>query len=204
MIIQYFTRWFNRRSPLKASPYRSIKRSCRMFTSVYVLSLIIVFFVWLVRLNRCCLSSSSTIVSLTTTPARFQYELPFAIHSLLSQSELPEEIHIYIPSINDQSNLSMRQLKHGLQRLDKSNQIAARFDQLVRIHYTSQDYGPATKFLPVIEEHHAKGRHLQAIIICDDDQYYHSQTVSTLNMYADKYETSIVGLRGWRGNEILR
>ena len=82
--------------------------------------------------------------------------------------------------------------------------LITRFDQLVRLRLEQEDLGPATKFIPIVREYHAKNdtrAATQAIMICDDDQYYHPQTVSTLTMYAEKHQDSIVGLRGWRGED---
>jgi hypothetical protein len=145
---------------------------------------------------------------LTTTPSRFQYELPFAIHSLLSQTKLPKEIRIYLSptvAIINQKNLTLDHLKMYINYLDSSIILGKLFDKLVRIQLEEEDYGPATKFLPIIKEFHLLTTSIsksQAIMICDDDHYYHPQTVATLIKYSDKYKNSIVGLRGWRSKNI--
>ena len=79
--------------------------------------------------------------------------------------------------------------------------IGRLFDRLVQIRWEEQDYGPATKFLPIIKEFHSmRSNHSQsqAIMICDDDHYYHPYTIDTLERYSNQYQNSIVGLRGWR------
>ena len=143
--------------------------------------------------------SSLVIISLTSTPVRFHYELPFAIHSLLSQTQLPKQIRIYLSPtsvIIQQQNLTLSHLKRYIQHLDSSETIARLFDKLVQIRLEEEDYGPATKFLPIIKEFYMKS---QLIMICDDDQYYHQYTLATLYKYSIKYRNSIIGLRGWRG-----
>jgi len=145
--------------------------------------------------------SSNTIISLTSTPSRFHYELPFTIHSLLSQTQLPKQIRIYLSptsAIINQENLTLKHLKISIQRLDSSKIIARLFDRLVEIRLEQEDYGPATKFLPIIKEFSSKS---QAIMICDDDQYYHPYTLGTLNEYANQFPNSIIGFRGWRGKK---
>jgi hypothetical protein len=97
---------------------------------------------------------------------------------------------------------TLSHLKIYLQRLDRSTTIDRLFDRLVQIRLEPEDYGPATKFLPIIKEFHAKTSNQsqsQLIMICDDDHYYHPYTLATLDKYSNKYHNSIVGLRGWRG-----
>ena len=136
---------------------------------------------------------------MTSTPERFRYELPFAIHSLLSQTRLPKQIRIYLSPtavIIRHRNLTLKHLKAHIKRLDSSKTIDKLFDKLVKIRLEQADYGPATKYLPIIKEFQSKS---QAIMVCDDDQYYHPYTLSTLIKYSTEYEKSIIGLRGWRG-----
>ena len=75
---------------------------------------------------------------------------------------------------------------------------------MIQIQLEGEDYGPATKFLPIIKEFHStkiNKTKSQLIMICDDDYYYHPHTVFTLNAYSVKYPNSIVGLRGWRSKK---
>ena len=95
-----------------------------------------------------------------------------------------------------QRNLTLKHLKTHIKSLDSSKTIEKLFDKLVKIQFEQEDYGPATKFLPIIKEFESK---TQPIMICDDDQYYHPYTLSALIEYSTKYKNSIVGLRGWRG-----
>lgn len=164
--------------------------------------LLVVVSIVIYQSNRCCAGSSDMIVSLTSTSERFHYELPFAVHSLLSQTVLPDKILIHLAP-NSTDNLTRAHLRAAMQRLDASTALISRFDRRVQIRFEQEDLGPATKFIPIIKEYHANGgtkTQSQAIMICDDDHYYHPRTVATLTMFADKYRDGIVGLRGWRGN----
>ena len=203
--LRYF---FTRSSPLKPSASRICRRRLPtlIFNTVGVsIILFIVDLLWILSSNRCCSSVSNTIVSLTSTPARFHYELPFAVHSLLSQTRLPAQIRIYLSpasAIIAQENLNLTRLRTSLQRLDSSFRLLSSFDERVRILLESQDYGPATKFIPIIKEFHGTKSRNATIMICDDDQYYHPHTLATLDAYAERQPNSIVGLRGWRSKQL--
>lgn len=183
---------------------------CRYFAIGLLLLLLTSFAVLLyystllVQLNYCCSDLSDVIVSLTTTPARFHYELPIAVHSLLTQSVLPREIRIYLSpaaSVAKQKNVTVDHLRTSLTHIDGSGAIKALFDKLVQIRWEEEDYGPATKFLPIIKEFHSASASLsktQAIIVCDDDHYYHPQMIATLVTHSNRNPRSLIGLRGWR------
>ncbi|CAF3711648.1 unnamed protein product [Rotaria sp. Silwood1] len=165
----------------------------------FIFSISLYYTIFIFQSNSFELHSSNIIISLTSTPERFHYELPFVIHSLLSQTQLPKQIRIYLsstPVIIRQKNLTLRHLKTYIKRLDSSKITEKLFDKLVQIRWEEEDYGPTMKFLPIIKEFQSKS---QAIMICDDDQYYHPYTLATLNKYSTKYENSIIGFRGWRG-----
>lgn len=201
-MIDNFLRSFHRRLPLKPSRWRRVTRLFTICLFIFTcVSFLIPFTysVFIFQSNYFESDSSDTIISLTSTPSRFHSELPYAIHSLLSQIQLPKQIRIYLSPtsvIINQKNLTLEHLKISIQRLDSSNLIDKLFDRLVDIRLEQEDYGPATKFLPIIKEFHSKS---QAIMICDDDHYYHPYTLSTLNEYAKQLPHSILGFRGWRG-----
>ena len=56
------------------------------FIASFLFASILIFFFYAVFVYHCCSRSSETIVSLTTTPKRFTYELPIAVYSLLGQN----------------------------------------------------------------------------------------------------------------------
>jgi hypothetical protein len=137
---------------------------------------------------------------LTSVPVRFSHELPLTIHSLLSQTQLPEEIRLHI-TIN-KHNFTLSHLKANIKRFDNSIFIDKLFDKLVRIRFEKSDYGTATKFIPILKEFHSmtttNDTSSQPIVVCDDDHYYHPHTLATLDQYSHEFKNSIVGLRGWR------
>lgn len=200
--IESFLYSFNSRSPLKRSRRRflpCICTSCLVLVTLTPFILSILYSFVILQPNDVESPRTDTIISLTSIPARFHYELPYAIHSLLSQTELPKQIRVYLSptaSITSNANLSLTHLKNYVQYLDSSDNIAQLFDRLVQIHLEEEDFGPATKFLPIIREFASQS---QAIMICDDDQYYHPYTLATLNQYSRQYPNSIIGFRGWRG-----
>lgn len=192
----------NRRSPLKRSRWRSLYHLCIFIIFLLTLMpfLISIFYsMFLLQPNFFDSHVVDVIISLTTTPARFHYELPLAIHSLLCQTELPKQIRIYLSPasvIKQQPNMTLAQLRSYVQNLDSSEIIMKLFNDLVDIWLEEEDLGPATKFLPIIKEFKGKS---QRILICDDDQYYHPYTLATLYRYSARYPKSILGFRGWRG-----
>ncbi|UJR09170.1 hypothetical protein I4U23_013418 [Adineta vaga] len=211
ILVRYF-RSVRRRSFIKIFRQYS---ACRSIAIVIILllflSLFLFFFyaILIFHFNYCCYNPSDVIISLTTTPKRFPYELPITIHSLLTQTILPKEIRIYLsPTTNviKQTNLTLDYLKKYIKQIDRSSVIGKLFDKLVQLRMEEEDYGPATKFLPVIKEFHLLSINIpqsQPIMICDDDHYYHPHTISTLIQYSTQYKNSIIGLRGWRIREDL-
>jgi hypothetical protein len=212
-IQRFLVQWYYRRRRLKLHRWYLLPLMiilCFFIVFLQLILLAIIYSVLIYRSNQCCFNSSNIIISLTSTTARFHYELPLAIHSLLSQTQLPKQIRLYLSPTSafiKQKNLTLIHLKTYIQRLDSSKTIARLFDKLVEIRLEQEDYGPATKFLPIIKEFHSKKTNesnSQAIMICDDDHYYHPHTVTTLMEYSNKYQNSIVGLRGWRSKNRAR
>jgi hypothetical protein len=208
MIFKYLPQYSKRRLLFKTYRWHFIPVLSILFCFILFLQLslfAIIYSIFIYHSTQCCIRSTGVIISLTSTPKRFCYELPFAIHSLLSQTQLPKQIRVYLSptsAIIKQQNLTLPHLKTYLQHLDSSTTIARLFDKIVQIRLEPEDYGPATKFLPIIKEFHLKTSNKsksQPIMICDDDQYYHPYTLATLDKYSNKYHNSIVGLRGWRG-----
>ena len=196
---------------LRSARWYSLRRLPAMAIFLFLIVSVFLLFYYAILvfyLNYCCYHSSNLIVSLTTTPTRFHYELPLTIHSLLTQTRLPREIRIYLSPtmiVSKQKNLTLKELKVLVRAVSSLGVIDRLFDQLVQIRWEEQDYGPATKFLPIIKEFHSRSGNLsqsQTIMICDDDHYYHPHTIATLETYSNNYRSSIVGLRGWRSKEI--
>ena len=203
-MIRCFSRSLHRGSRCKTKRWYSAQHSVTGAIALCILLSLFSLFFYSVLIYHCCTRTSDVIVSLTTTTNRFQYELPLTVHSLLSQTVLPKEIRIYLSPaklIINQTNVTLAYLKRSLARLDSSATVATLFDRLVKIQFEQEDYGPATKFLPILREFHGVATsqaQSQLIMVCDDDHYYHPHTIGTLYDYASDYKTSIIGLRGWR------
>ena len=201
---KFFSRSLNRGLHCRTKRWYSVQRLVAVAIVLGTFLSLSVLFFYSVLIYHCCTRTSDVIVSLTTTSNRFQYELPLTVHSLLSQTVLPKEIRIYLSSAKlmiNQTNVTIAYLKRSLVRLDSSTAVVTLFDRLVKIQLEEEDYGPATKFLPILREFHGMATsqaQSQLIMVCDDDHYYHPHTIGTLYDYASDYKTSIIGLRGWR------
>lgn len=89
-------------------------------------------------------ANAGAIVSLASSLARFNLELPITLHSLLQQSIAPKQIHLYLPL--DEKEQIQKQL-HDKPANDQL--LEAVNNPLVKLLYV-EDLGPATKFIPVI------------------------------------------------------
>src|SRR5213079_2125736 len=99
------------------------------------------------------------IVSLSTVPDRINNLTP-TIRSLLKQTHPPDEIVLAIPefSIRGQRPYVVPEYLLRLPR--------------VRILRCGKDWGPATKFIPAVQEDLAGGRGSSLIMVVDDDRVY--------------------------------
>lgn len=169
---------------------------------LFFISLSLVVVVFLLYQIFFSVRTSILIVSLTTTPKRFQFELPLTIRSLLSQTLLPKEIRIYVSSVFNRTNLTFVDLRSKI----SSKKLQILFDEIVRLIYVENDDGPATKFLPILREFHSNRKDFsqnQPIVICDDDHIYQTNLLSTLDRYSKVYPNEILGFRGWRSETNL-
>ncbi|KAJ3295342.1 hypothetical protein HDU79_009396 [Rhizoclosmatium sp. JEL0117] len=127
------------------------------------------------------------LISLTSTAARLNYELPLTVSSLIAQKSLPSPvaIHIYIPHADLQAFANF---------LTAQPTSALSHPSVTII--PSLDYGPATKFIPAILDTNHRG----PIIVCDDDHIYGSTVLRDLHNHYRKDPSKAYGLRGWRIN----
>ena len=139
------------------------------------------------------------IASLTTVPDRINNLGP-TIQSLLKQTRPPDEIVLIIPEF------SIRQQRpyvvpENLLRLPR-----------VRILHCGKDWGPATKFIPAIQEERAAGRTSSLIMIIDDDRIYPRNAVETYLYYSKRLPDAALCFRGaamprsldWRDARMIR
>lgn len=101
------------------------------------------------------------IVSLTSVPKRISQIKPTLV-SLLKQSVPPHEIQINLGQ-DFFSGIEIPDFFKGL--------------EIVKIHWTKKDLGPATKYVPTLERYKNTN---QLIIIVDDDMYYSPHLIEDL------------------------
>src|SRR5438067_400209 len=111
------------------------------------------------------------IASLTTVPGRINNLRP-TIRSLLKQTRPPDEIVLAIPEF------SIRE-----ERPYVVPEYLLHFPRL-RILRSQRDWGPATKFIPIIREELAGGRRDTVIMVVDDDRVYPRDALETYLHYS--------------------
>jgi hypothetical protein len=123
------------------------------------------------------------IASLTTLPDRIQNLEP-TIRCLLNQTRPPDEIVLTVPEY------SVRQ-----ERPYSVPKYLSQFPTL-RILRSTTDWGPATKFIPVIQEELAGGRSDTLIMVLDDDRIYPRDALETYLHYHSELPNAALCFRG--------
>jgi hypothetical protein len=123
------------------------------------------------------------IASLSTVPGRIN-NLRATIRSLLKQTRPPDEIILAIPefSIREERSYVVPEYLSRLPRL--------------RILYSQKDWGPATKFIPVVREELAAGREDTLIMVVDDDRVYPRDALETYLHYNQQLPAAALCFRG--------
>src|SRR5207253_9757041 len=142
-----------------------------------------------VRFIRETLASGRTsdgcrvIASLSTVPARIGNLGP-TVRSLLRQTRPPDEIVLAVPefSIREERPYVVPEYLLRLHRL-----------RILRCH---KDWGPATKFIPVIREELATGRGDTLIMVVDDDRVYPRDALETYLHYNQQLPGAALCFRG--------
>lgn len=139
------------------------------------------------------------IASLTTVPDRINNLRP-TIRSLLKQTRPPDEIVLIIPefSIREERRYVVPEYLLRLPR--------------VRILHCAKDWGPATKFIPVVQEELAAGRGTTLIMVVDDDRIYPRDALETYLHYNEQLPEAALCFRGaamprsldWRDARMIR
>jgi len=158
-----------------------------------------------VRFIRETLASSGkpdcrrVIASLSTVPDRINNLRP-AIRSLLKQTRPPDEIVLSIPefSIREQQPYAVPEYVSRLPRL--------------RVLHCRRDWGPATKFIPIVREELAEGRGNTLIMVVDDDRIYPRDALETYLHYNEQLPDAALCFRGaamppnldWRNAKMIR
>ncbi|MEY2538118.1 MAG: hypothetical protein QOG67_1858 [Verrucomicrobiota bacterium] len=142
---------------------------------------------------------SRVIASFSTLPDRIANLEP-TIRCLLEQTRPPDEIVIAVPEF------SRRQQKFYV-----IPEYLAEYPQ-VRILRCDRDWGPATKFIPVIQQELSMGRGGTLIMVVDDDRVYPRDALETYLHYHRKLPNAALCFRGapmpsdlkWRRPKITR
>ena len=139
------------------------------------------------------------IVSLSTVPDRINNLRP-TIRSLLRQTRPPDEIVLAIPEFSVRERRPYVVPKY-ISRLPR-----------VRVLRCREDWGPATKFIPVIQEELAAGRGSSLIMVVDDDRVYPRDALETYLHYSKQLPDAALCFRGaampqsmdWRDAKMIR
>jgi hypothetical protein len=139
------------------------------------------------------------IVSLSTVPDRINNLRP-TIRSLLKQSRPPDEIVLAIPEF------SIRE-----QRPYAVPEHVSRWPRL-RVLHCRRDWGPATKFIPIVREELAAGRGNTLVMVVDDDRIYPRDALETYLHYNEQLPDAALCFRGaamprnldWRDAKMIR
>ena len=153
------------------------------------------FYAWLARRQQAfigeVLGSSSAapdrriVVSLSTLPDRIKNLGP-TLQCLLDQTRPPDEIILALPDI------SLRQ--------QKPYAIPGFLEKMPRIRIVrcGRDWGPATKFIPVVQEELKHGRANTLIVVVDDDRIYPRDAIETYLHYSAETPDAALCFRGAR------
>jgi len=123
------------------------------------------------------------IASLSTVPGRINNLTP-TIRSLLKQTRPPDEIILAVPEF------SIRE-----ERPYVVPEYLLRLPSL-RILHSEKDWGPATKFIPIIREELAAGRKDTLMMIVDDDRVYPRDALATYLYYSAQLTGAALCFRG--------
>jgi hypothetical protein len=123
------------------------------------------------------------IASLSTVPGRI-VNLGPTIRSLLRQTRPPDEIVLAVPEF------SIRE-----ERPYEIPKQVSRWSPL-RVLHCRKDWGPATKFIPIVREELAAGRGETLIMVVDDDRVYPRDALETYLHYSKQLPGAALCFRG--------
>jgi len=123
------------------------------------------------------------IVSLSTLPDRIERLRP-TLDSLLNQTRPPDEIVLAVPKF------SIRQ--------GRGYAIPSYLAEIprVRLLQCETDWGPATKFIPIIQDELAHARDDTLIVVIDDDRVYPRNSIELYLYYHAKLPSAALCFRG--------
>jgi hypothetical protein len=141
--------------------------------------------------------SPRMIVSLSTLPDRIGRLRP-TLEALLSQTRPPDEIVLAVPKFSIRQNRGYTLPSYLLQM------------PRLRLLLCDNDWGPATKFIAVVQDEMAAGRNDTLIMVVDDDRIYPSNSIEIYRHYNAKLTDAALCFRGgpiprslnWRDNKM--
>src|SRR6266581_8790513 len=139
------------------------------------------------------------IASLSTVPDRINNLRP-TIRSLLKQTRPPDEIVLAIPEFSIREQRRYAVPKH-----------VSRWPRM-RVLHCRRDWGPATKFIPIVREELGAGRGNTLIMVVDDDRVYPRDALETYLHYNAQLLEAALCFRGaamprsldWRDAKMIR
>jgi hypothetical protein len=129
------------------------------------------------------LGKKRIVVSLSTMPDRIGRLQP-TLNSLLNQTRPPEEIVLAVPQF------SIRQ-KREYKIPDYLYQIPN-----LRVLRCEKDWGPATKFIAVVQDELAAGRSDTLVMVVDDDRIYPRDSIELYLHYHEQLPGAALCFRG--------
>lgn len=128
-------------------------------------------------------NQSDVIICLTTTPIRIAH-IAATLKSLMSQTRRPQKIRLHIPDFSTREQCSY--------------EIPAELKNLQSVEIIPcQDFGPATKLIPALQEFILNQNLAQQILIVDDDMVYPRNMVENFYHWAHLYPNWAIGSSGW-------
>lgn len=130
---------------------------------------------------------SDLVICLTTLPSRLP-EIEATLKSLLYQSTAPARIRLHLPRLSRRERVGY-QVPDWILAL-KSIEVVA----------CEEDHGPATKFIPALQDLPAD----QRILVLDDDKLYPPDLVAHFDALSSEHPKTAMGSSGWCVPDDLR
>lgn len=129
---------------------------------------------------RFALRNETIVISMTTTPHRIN-SMEEQFKTILQQKRQPDAIYLSIPYVFKRDNLEY-QIPDWLNK----------YPQVIILR--TEDYGPATKLLGVLEQVNLPDDAI--IITLDDDAHYPDNIILELAYYAQQHPDAAIGILG--------
>jgi Glycosyl transferase family 2 len=140
-------------------------------------------FIRKVLANSCMKSDKRVIVSLSTMPDRIGRLQP-TLDSLLNQTRPPDEIVVAIPKFSVRQKREY-EIPRYLFEIPK-----------MRVLRSEKDWGPATKFITVVQDELASSRNDTLIMIVDDDRICPPDSIELYLHYHEQLPDAALCFRG--------